>query len=234
MITYMKPTQLLLRVPFVGCASDGQVGPLKAPTRHSKVAAIREKDAERLAFYQAEEGIGVLAPRGWHCFSTYGSSGSSLFVSPDPIDGKWSFSDGWTGFTGPIIQVSISDGDTSGRFKVAEIAARVFPGYRKYVQRVIAEGIRPASDFPFGPYPNDKLIYRGRSIVEFETPANTEGLGTCLMLKSNSSPIAGVAILSGEETSLFQLSARLPDEDRDLLQVIVRQLKREVVKAEGQ
>ena len=114
------------------------------------------------------------------------------------------------------------------------IAARVFPAYKKYVQRVIAEKIRPASDFPFGPYPHDKLIYRRRNIVEFETPANTEGLGTCSLLQSNSTPIAGVAILSGEETDLFQLSLRLPEKDRDLLQAIIRQVESDATQAAAQ
>jgi len=43
---------------------------------------------------------------------------------------------------------------------------------------VITEGIEPASDFPFGPYPTDTLKYHGDVTVEFQTPANTKGLGT--------------------------------------------------------
>ena len=40
----------------------------------------------------------------------------------------------------PAIQLSYSIGDTSGRFEVARIVARVFPKYQGYVQHVIAEG----------------------------------------------------------------------------------------------
>jgi hypothetical protein len=56
--------------------------------------------------------------------------------------------------------------------------ARVFPAHRAFVRKVIAEGIEPTSDFPFGPYPNDKLTYKNKEMVEYETPAHKDGLGT--------------------------------------------------------
>ncbi len=213
------------QVPFVGCASDGQVGPQAAPTGKIKAVAIPAAAAERLAYYKAEYGPGVLAPRGWHCFSTYGSNGGSLFISPDPIDSKALFSNDWKGFPGQAIQISYVSGGTSGRFEVAQVIARVFPAYKKFVQNVIAEGIEPASDFPFGPYANDKLTYRGKNIVEFETPASTEGLGTDSRLLPNTSPIDGVAIITGVDTDMTKLSARLSAEDRDLIPIIVKQVE---------
>ena len=172
------------QIAIVGCASDGQAGPQQAPTGKSKAVAIPAGVGQRLAYYKAEYGAGVLAPRGWHCFSTYGSNGSNLFVTPDPIDPKALFSDSWKGFSGQAIEVSVSSGGTSGRFEVAKIIARVFPEYKAFAENVIAEGIEPASSFPFGPYPKDKLTYRSKSIVEFETPANTQGLGTDLKASS--------------------------------------------------
>lgn len=183
--------------------------------------------AQRLAYYKAEYGSGVLAPRGWHCFSTYGSNGSNLFVSPDPIDTQALFSPDWKGFSGLAIQVSVSEGGTSGRFEVAKIIARVFPAYKQFAQSVIAEGLEPASDFPSGPYASDKVTYRAKNIVEFETPANTAGLGTNSRLQPNASPIDGVAIILEGETDLIQLSARVPERDRDLLPIIIRQVERE-------
>jgi len=220
-----KVQKPVVTVPFVGCASDGQTGPLKAPAGKSKVVPISAAAAQRLAYYKAEYTVGVLAPRGWNCFSTYGSSGANLFVSPDPIDSKNLFSGDWKGFMGPAIQISWSSGGTSGRFEVARVIARVFPAYKKFVADVIAEGIEPASDFPFGPYPNDKLTCRGKNIVEFETPPNSEGIGTESMLQPNASPIDGVAILSGVDTDLTQLSARLSESDRDLIPVIIRRVE---------
>ena len=221
-------TARLVIIPFVGCKSDGQVGPLDAPTGHAPAMKIPSDLAQRLAYYKAEDGVGVLAPRGWYCFSTYGSNGSNLFVSPVALDAKTLFSTSWKGFTGSAIQISVAGGGTSGRFQVAKMIARVFPDHRQFVRDVIAEGIVPASSFPAGPYPQDKLTYRSKNVVEFETPANTEGLGTASRLQADSKPIRGVAILlSDDDTSLVQLSARLPAQDRDLIAVIIQQVERE-------
>jgi hypothetical protein len=120
------------QIPFVGCASDGQAGPQAAPTGSSKTLAISAAGAERLAWYKALYGPGVLAPRGWHCFSIYGSDGSNLFVSPDAIDSKTLLSVDWKGFAGQVIEISVSSGGTSGRFEVAKVIARVFPAYKAF------------------------------------------------------------------------------------------------------
>jgi hypothetical protein len=214
-------------VPFVGCASDGQVGPQKAPTGKSLAVEIPAPLAERLAYYKAKFGIGILAPRGWHCFSTYGSSGENLFVSPDPIESKTLLSLNWQGFTGPAVQISVFDGGTSGRFEVAQVIARLFPAYNAFAQKVIAEGVEPASNFPSGPYPSDKLTYSGKNIVEFETPGSAQGLGTDSRLQMNASPIDGVAIIGGKDPDLTLLTARFSGSDRDLIAAMVTQAERE-------
>lgn len=155
-------------------------------------------------------------------------------MSPEPIDPARLFSQSWKGFSGPLIQVSVSDGGTSGRFQVAKTIARVFPDYRQSVRDVIAESIEPASSFPVGPYPHDKLTYRSRRIVEFETSAEADGLGTDSRLQSNTDPIMGVAILFGGDPSLVQLSARLPAQDREMTRVIIERVEREVAHSEVQ
>src|ERR1700722_19088064 len=73
-------------VPFVGCKSDGQVGPQDAPIGTAISMPITTKAAQMLAYYRTAEGVSVLAPRGWYCFGTYGSGGSALMASPQPID----------------------------------------------------------------------------------------------------------------------------------------------------
>jgi hypothetical protein len=108
------------------------------------------------------------------------------------------------------VQLSISVGDTSGRFEVAAIIARVFPAHQAFVRDVIAEGIEPASSFPSGPYPKDKLSYKTNELVEYETPAQIDGLGTCSRLQKNTEPIRGVEILSGEQLDLLSLSLAAP------------------------
>jgi hypothetical protein len=180
------------------------------------------KAAKDLAYYSGV-GLGVLGPRGWGCFGGYGSSGETLFVSPEPIEITNVFP---TGFTGPAIEVSHSDGGTgSGAFEVAEVMARVFPDFKAFAANVAQEFGTPIS---FGPYPNDKLIYRGKREVEYRTPAQTEGLGTHGSLKKSDSPIEGVAILIGQPPShLLLLSMRLPPDSRGLSSAIIRQIERD-------
>lgn len=211
----------------MGCASDGMGGPVKAPDGPSVTVVIPAVAAQRLAYYKVDGDLGALAPRGWHCFSVYGSNGADLFISPDPIEAKVFFSMGWKGFSGQVIQISFVNGGASGRFEVAKVIARVFPAYKQFAQDVIAEGIEPASGFPSGPYPHDKLTYRAKNVVEFETPANTAGLGTDSRLRPNASQIDGVAIITGADTDLVLLSARLLQKDRDLIQFIVQQVERD-------
>ncbi|HVU45129.1 MAG TPA: hypothetical protein VHD85_03320 [Terracidiphilus sp.] len=148
-------------------------------------------------------------------------------MSPDPIHRADLFSNRWRGFAGSAIQISSIEGDTSGRFEVARFIARVYPAHRDFVQNVIAEGIEPASAFPSGPYPTDKLTYRSKEIVEYVTPANTMGLGTNSHLQQNEDPISGVAILAGEALDLVHLSVRLPPQDNELIRIIVRQTERD-------
>jgi hypothetical protein len=222
-----SPRKTGAEVPFVGCRADGQLGPTDAPNGKSRVLPIAAEAAKQLAYYKSEQGFGVLAPRGWYCFGVYGSSGYALYVSPEQISTEDLFSTTWGGFTGPVIELAGESGDTSGRFGVARVIARVFPAHRAFVQSVIEEGTEPADSFPFGPYPKDKLIYRSKEIVEYETPENTDGLGTNSRLKRDASPIRGVAILMGQAPDLLRLSVRLSPNLADLTPAIVQQVERD-------
>ena len=184
------------RVPFVGCKSDGQSGPVEAPNGEGRVVEIDAEAAQQLAYYRSVSENGVLAPRGWYCFGMYGSGGTTLYVSPQPINIVNLSSTAWSGFAGPVIQLSWEDAGASGRFGVAETIARVFPAHWAFVREIIEEGIEPAGSFPLGPYPDDKLIYKSNEIVEYQTPAHAEGLGTNSSLQSDATPISGVAILT--------------------------------------
>jgi hypothetical protein len=112
--------------------------------------------------------------------------------------------------------------ETSGRFDVAAIIARVFPAHRDFVARVLAEGTFPGLSFPSGPYPEDKLSYRSAENVEYETPAQTDGLGTYSGLKKNADPIRGAAMLVPPAFDLALLAVRLPAGLRDLTSAIVQ------------
>ncbi len=59
-----KPPQQGLQnsqVPFVGCQSDGQLGPEPAPSGNAKLMNISAETAQRLSLYQSSWSPGVLA-----------------------------------------------------------------------------------------------------------------------------------------------------------------------------
>jgi hypothetical protein len=153
-----------------------------------------------------------------------------LYVGPQPIDESRI---GHSGFAGPIIEISNTFGNTSGRFDVARIIARVFPAYKSTAYKLL-EGFDPATgSLAFGPYPKDLLTYKGNRVVEYKTPAQTDGLGTYhSSIKKNSSPIDGVAMLVGPTPDLLLLSMRLPPELNGLTSVIVRQVERDAVRSD--
>jgi hypothetical protein len=142
-----------------------------------------------------------------------------------------SFDDLSKDITGPGIQVHSVSGEMSGRFEVARVIARVFPTQTAFTENVIKEGIRPESDFPSGPYPKDKLIYRNDLVVQFQTPPHTMGLGTEFGLTPNDEPINGVVIMQGagaeESPSLEFLIVRLTPDYGDLTAQIVQQFERD-------
>jgi len=172
-------TRAQVAVPFKGCKSGGQTGPVEASKGKSISKVVSQQVANQLAIYNFEGGaVGVLAPRGWYRFGTYGSAGTALFVSPEPINAANLFSTGRGGFTGPVIEVSENFGETSGRFEVADIIARVFPAWKSFVTKVMNEGDPIPSSFAFGPYPGDTMTYKGKTVAEYTTRTGTDGLGT--------------------------------------------------------
>jgi hypothetical protein len=204
-------------VPYIGCPGDGQTGPYAAARGEPKRVDLSPATANQLAWYEynGDAGhFGMLGPRGWNCFATIGSNGWTLYIAPEPLDStKLLEHKNWRGFTGPTIQLSGSDGGTSGRFEVAQVVARVFPAHRDYARTIIKEGFGPASDYPFGPFPSDHLTYKSKELVEFTTPARQRGLGTMSWLLPSSQPIHGFALLSigpNVDTELLHLSFRLP------------------------
>jgi hypothetical protein len=208
-----------VRVPFVGCESSGKTGLLKAPKGTRKVLDIDARTAQKFAYYEASNGLGVVAPRGWHCFGSSGSSGADLLVLPRPITPADS-----SGTTSPAVHVENLSGDTSGRFGVAQVIARVFPVQKAFVQSVIDLFDQPANTYTFGPFPSDKLIVQNDRLVQFQTPAHSEGLGTMEQLKPDDDPIDGVAILQGATPDLLMLRVRLPPDQRELAPAIIQDL----------
>lgn len=217
-------------VPYIGCPGDGQTGPYAAAKGSPKPVKLPPTTANQLAWYEynGDAGhFGTLGPRGWNCFATIGSNGWTLYIAPEPLDSaKLLEHRNWKGFSGPVIQLSGSDGGTSGRFEVARVVARVFPTHRDYARSIIAEGLRPASDYPFGPFRSDHLTYKDKNLVEFITPAHQNGLGTMSWLLPSDRPITGFALLiigPDVDTELLLLSLRLPPSLSFLATTIIQQ-----------
>lgn len=200
------------------------LGPVEAPQGTALQLPIPAAAAARLACYKSMADIGVLAPRGWHCYFTYGSGGYSLLVSPDPIDQV-------RDLPGAGIDLTFHNGMNSGRIEVAEVIARMFPSRLGFVTEVRALHELPESAFPVGPFAADRLTRRGQKVVEFMTSAGTDGLGTRSRLsKVSGGAISGVAILEEDVPNVLQLSLRLPAGMEALTALVVAQTEREAVK----
>ena len=216
--------QVSARVPLVGCAGDGMLGPVEAPQGAALRLPIPAAAAARLAYYKSAPEIGVLAPRGWHCYYEYGSGGYTLLVSPEPIDQE-------RNLPGAGIDLTFHNGMNSGRIQVAEVIARVFPSRMSFVAEVRTVHELQEGAFPVGPFATDRLTRRGERVVEFVTPAGAEGLGTRSRLsKGKGGAISGVTILQDDVPNILQLSVRLPDGMQGLTAIVIGQLEREAAK----
>jgi hypothetical protein len=120
-------------IPFVGCKSDGQTGPVEAPRGAPTSLQIPRQIAQHLAYYSAG-GIAVLGPRGWSCFSVYGSSGSMLYVVPESVTADNILLRHQQGFDDPAIELADISGQGSGGRAVVSAMARAFPAWRKQVE----------------------------------------------------------------------------------------------------
>lgn len=202
---------------FVGCASDVQGTRLAAPQGRAPDLPIPAAVAGRLAWYAAGPDAAVLGPAGWHCYGLGGSNGWSLFVTPDPNDTASLAG----GLAGPAVQLSRSEGDTSGRFEAAALAAGLFPQAAGFVRRVEAERLVPESYFASRLAATDRIARRGDDVVLYETPAAATGLGTESRLAPSPQPIEGAVILLPREMmSVLHLAIRLPPALADLAPVI--------------
>jgi hypothetical protein len=212
-------------IPFVGCPAEGQAGPLDPPTARPVRLYIDAQSAKQLAYYRGAQGAGALAPRGWSCRVWYASSGSTLVVTPAPIPALIL---PMPNVSGPAVVMSATVGGTSGRFGVAETAARYFPEIAQdFIQRVKAEGTLPAGSFDVRPYPHDAIHRRGPKVVEYTTPAQEDGRGTEDNLEKSSLPIHGLLVLDDSDREwpdMIELRIRLPENLQSLTPVIENEL----------
>ena len=207
----------------MGCPGIGGAdpGPWPAPKGAPKVlSAPPTVAAARIAYYRANSGPGVFAPRGWHCQAWGGSNGSFIIVTPAapraviPREAV----KGWG-----VIAIE-SYGGTSGRFDVAEVSVRLFPELMAdFIARVKAEGFPSPDLSKIKPFPHDQYTYVTPTLVVFTTPAHQEGIGTGIFVPSDD-PVRGVVSLSpegGRDPDLLQVHIRLSPADDTLARALI-------------
>jgi len=215
------------RVPFVGCRSDGQLGPQRAPkVRHTPILPLDA--AQQLAFYAASDGLGVLAPRGWHCFGVYGSNGSGLVVTPEKLVPGEFFKQHQFSTKGYGVELTYDYGGTSGRWAVAEAIARYFPRHRSFIQQNF-QGLE-VGPLPSGPYPHDSFARRTDTLVQYTTPPMAQGSGAVWVLAPSTEPVEGLSMLVNESDGpdLLRVNVRLPRAYRALAKTILGNAEHEV------
>ena len=209
-------------VPFVGCPADGQSGLIEAPKGEPRVASVGELPARAIAYYKGENAPGVFAPAGWHCRVWYGSSGSSILVTPTPID--------TTQFLppkvlGPAVDMDFSFAGTSGRFTVARYASRLFPRVlARFIEGVRNEHLVPDSTLALPPYARDSVTAVDSLVAEFTTPPRVSGLGTAGFLGPSRDPVHGVVVIAPDpdEPDMSILRVRLGESMRQVEAAVLR------------
>jgi hypothetical protein len=209
-------------IPTVGCAVDGENGVIAAPAKGSRTLDIDEGSAAGLAYYESRDSVPVLAPRGWKCLAYYSDAGANLVVARDaaPLPNTKQID-------GPAVVLHLYNATTSGAFGVADYLARLFPNEgRQFVhdQIVVARG-GELSTYKFGPYASDKLNLTGAYRVEFETPAERDGIGTVELLSPSPLPVSGLVDYRKPVGLMFVLEMRLPADLNGLKPVIARDVE---------
>ena len=193
---------------------------LPAPARPALKVAIDPAHAERLAYYQAEDGPGVFAPRGWQCYTEIGSS--SIMIRAEPM--LPGFRDkAWREISGPAVVSIFFFAQTSGRHTVADLDALVFPHHAAFIRHVETSEAEDRRNIERrrGPLPDDSITRLNPDLVAFGTKPNGVGLGAYARLSPGPAVIRGLAKNCGDEDGVYVLAARLPLSQNDLTPAIV-------------
>lgn len=228
-----SPARQIQQIAFVGCPADGQVGPIEPPQGTPRLAELDEIPAGEVAYYKGEHAPGVFAPSGWHCRVWYGSSGGFLVATPAPIEPSFPPAK----FPDRAVEASTAIGGTSGRFAVATYALRLFREQAAgFIQNVKNEGTETARIVEGLQDTKDSVKSLTRVMAEFDTPANTTGLGTGDYLAPSQDSISGIAFLDEADSEYPNLSiirVRLGAEMRQLKTVLMRLNKECIQKDDG-
>jgi predicted aspartyl protease len=214
-----QPSSTQVLVPFVGCPSEGQAGPLDPPKGSPRPVSLPAAIAKEIAWYVGEQSEGIFAPRGWHCQVLYGSSGSTLVVTPATVDTSHLYRQE---VRGPAVELESVEGSGSGRFQVAAFSSLVFPkAAAALIERVKEESPDLLqSEQEALPHARDSISTVADDLARFVTPANAKGLGTACSLRPTDDAIHGIAIF--DEGGLSILRVRLGRDLKHIEAAILR------------
>jgi hypothetical protein len=214
-----QPAATEALVPFVGCPSRGQAGSFHRPKGSPRAVALPDALAKEIAWYVGEYSQGVFAPRGWHCQVVYGSSGSTLVVTPGRVDPAHLYE---SQVRGHAVELEGVEGAGSGRFQVAAFASLMFPkAGAAFIERIKDEEpdlLKTQTEELR--YPSDSITPIADDLAKFATPANAKGLGTACSLRPTGDAIHGLAVF--REGLLSILRVRLGQDPNNIEAAIVR------------
>ena len=218
-----------IELPTVRCDDLGQVGWSKVfPPATWKVNVTKELLALDDPPSQLRAYVGpystVLGPPGLRCRGWYGSSGQWLEVAPpegveeDPYR---------RGPEGEVIMLNESYWYTSGRFRCARLASRVFPTLRGRAKEVYDgyHGLSAVDGFTTNPYPGEFVSVEDR-FASYVDPPRVSGIAKeGAWVTPNEDPIHGAMVhwqgLDPRRASMLVLAVRLRAEREPLVAAVV-------------
>jgi len=208
-----KPT----KVPTVPCPASSMTGDASIPSLAPQVVLqIPPELSTSVAYYKGILPHGILGPRGWTCKQYDGSSGTTFLLAPTGDGVQLG-----ERYEGPQVSLSFANGETSGRYEVADVSSVLFPSVADFVDSVRGES---PSDSNAVDFKHDTYNYLSPTVVVFRTPPNVVGVGTRGTVPSNLA-VTGIAYLSNTkgEPCLTLLQIRLDDKSHNLAHAILRQ-----------
>jgi hypothetical protein len=137
-----------------------------------------------------------------------------LYVVPNSISGSILDRPEKIGGATAIVLIGFS-GETSGRFGMAKIAARIVPRARAFAEKVKAEQFDDPAEYVFDPWPQDTVVRLSDFTASYMTLPTVVGLGTMYGPMAGSEPIKGLVFLNLGSSSggpyLVKLAVRLPE-----------------------
>lgn len=244
MLVLTAPAIAAEKIPFIGCSGMAMPGPTDAPTGDPVEVNFGASIASKLSHYQDADYLGIVAPRGWYCYLSANAGDATLLVTPsrDEIEAFKRVGESESVASGPAVWFQTIEGGTGGGREAIKYGERFFPGAlpKDFVQEVIddaKDNHLPINDYIFPRNTKDVIAYKSPTLLEFETPAHEDGLGTLAWggLKKSELPIYGVLSFTTKASDpiIYLLAVRLPPASANLRTTIIHDAEEFLKKTVG-